>query len=334
MPEDSKNFQLEVIQDIAPKVSLFIDKYMRKAEDCWQPCDYLPDLSLNDDFQEIKNLQQESAHLPNSILVVLIGNMITEEALPSYQTFFNLLEGVNEDRNVASANPWATWSRMWTAEENRHGDLLNKYLYLTGRVDMKAVEISIQRLIQNGIDPKSDGNLYEGMVYTSFQERATKISHVNTGKIALRSGNSTLSKICNLIAGEEATHEKAYKNFMLEIFKLDPSGAIQAFSNMMKKNIQMPAAFLDKGTSSHSYSNYSNIAQEIGVYTSKDYASILSHLLSFWNIDKLTELNEKGKLAQDYLCSLPERYLKLFSRTKSNYELKEIWLKNPSLIHI
>ena len=30
------------------------------------------------------------------------------------------------------------WNRQWTAEENRHGDLMNKYCYLTGRVNMKA----------------------------------------------------------------------------------------------------------------------------------------------------------------------------------------------------
>jgi acyl-[acyl-carrier-protein] desaturase len=32
---------------------------------------------------------------------------------------------------------WAQWVRQWTSEENRHGDLLNKYLYLSGRVNMK-----------------------------------------------------------------------------------------------------------------------------------------------------------------------------------------------------
>jgi acyl-[acyl-carrier-protein] desaturase len=32
---------------------------------------------------------------------------------------------------------WAQWVRQWTSEENRHGDLLNKYLYLSGRVNMR-----------------------------------------------------------------------------------------------------------------------------------------------------------------------------------------------------
>jgi acyl-[acyl-carrier-protein] desaturase len=29
-------------------------------------------------------------------------------------------------------NGWSKWIRQWTSEENRHGDLLNKYLYLSG----------------------------------------------------------------------------------------------------------------------------------------------------------------------------------------------------------
>jgi acyl-[acyl-carrier-protein] desaturase len=40
---------------------------------------------------------------------------------------------------------------MWTAEENRHGDLLHKYLYLCGRVDMRQIEKTIQYLIGFGM---------------------------------------------------------------------------------------------------------------------------------------------------------------------------------------
>ena len=144
--------QLEVLQAIEPEVGAFIDDKMNLPAESWQPTDFLPDLSQQDFPDTIKALQERMANLPDTVLVSLIGNMITEEALPSYQTFFNLLEGINEERNVASLRPWVRWSRLWTAEENRHGDLLNKYLYLSGRVDMRAVEQSIQQLIHNGID--------------------------------------------------------------------------------------------------------------------------------------------------------------------------------------
>jgi acyl-[acyl-carrier-protein] desaturase len=41
--------------------------------------------------------------------------------------------------------------RQWTGEENRHGDLLNKYLYLSGRVNMRG-EMTTQHLINDGFD--------------------------------------------------------------------------------------------------------------------------------------------------------------------------------------
>ena len=44
-----------------------------------------------------------------------------------------------------------------------------------------------------------------------FQERATKISHGNTGRLAKAGGDETLGKICNLIAADEGRHEVAYQ---------------------------------------------------------------------------------------------------------------------------
>lgn len=52
---------------------------------------------------------------------------------------------------------------------------MNKYCYLSGRVNMRAVERTIQNLIGSGMDPKTENNPYLGFIYTSFQERATKV---------------------------------------------------------------------------------------------------------------------------------------------------------------
>ncbi|MCF8415257.1 MAG: acyl-ACP desaturase [Crocinitomicaceae bacterium] len=318
--------QLEVLKAIEHNVGEFIDDKMNLPEESWQPSDFLPDFSSPDFPESIKLIQERMANLPDSVLVSLVGNMITEEALPSYQTFFNLLEGVNDERNVASMSPWVRWSRLWTAEENRHGDLLNKYLYLSGRVDMNAVEKTIQQLLYNGVDLKTGGDPYQGLIYTSFQERATKISHVNTGKLASKSGDSVLTKICNTIAGEEALHERAYKFFMSKIIEIDPNGGIDAFLTMMKKKIVMPATLMDFGTKKNQYLNYANITQKIGVYTSLDYANIIDHLVQYWGIDKLMDLNEQGKKAQDYLSSLSQRYYRMAERMQEPEETQLIWL--------
>jgi acyl-[acyl-carrier-protein] desaturase len=323
----SNNHRLEVLDSIKDSVTEIISNDMLTPEDCWQPSDYLPNLRNDNYIDEVKELRKRASNIPNTVLVSLVGNMITEEALPSYQTWFNLLEGINKNKNLASEYPWTKWSRVWTSEENRHGDLLNKYLYLSGRVDMKSIEQTIHRLIYNGVDPLTEADPYKGIIYTSFQERATKISHVNTGKLADKSGDTTLSKICKIIAGDEARHEKSYKTMMLKILEIDPENGIIAFEKMMRNNITMPARLMDNASNDNNlFAKYANITQMIGVYTSMDYANIIEHLVKFWSIEKFKNLNPEASKAQDYLCNLPERYKKLAERQKVIEEPELIWL--------
>jgi acyl-[acyl-carrier-protein] desaturase len=280
-----------------------------------------------DALDQVKILRERAAVIPDTIITSLIGNMITEEALPSYQTYFNMLEGVNEDGSLTSDKGWVQWTRAWTAEENRHGDLLNKYLYLSGRADMRQVEQTIHRLIYNGFDPRSEKDPYQAIVYTSFQERATKISHVNTGKLADKAGDLVLGKICKQIAGDEARHEKAYKSFMSEIVKIDPNGAILAFEKMMRKQIVMPAVLMAKGGSNPTlYDQFSAITQKVGIYTGWDYARIIDHLVKLWNIETVTGLNDVASKAQEYLAGLSSRYMRLADRMKAPDEISLAWI--------
>ncbi|CAI0395964.1 unnamed protein product [Linum tenue] len=76
--------------------------------------------------------------------------MVTEDALPTYETMLNRTDGIR-DETGSSPSPWAVWNRAWTAEENRHGDLLRTFLYLSGRVDMVMVERTVQYLIGAGM---------------------------------------------------------------------------------------------------------------------------------------------------------------------------------------
>jgi len=124
---------------------------------CWQPQDYLPNPESDTFLDEVRELRERTKNISDDHLVSLVGDMITEEALPTYMTMLNTLDGVR-DETGAQPSPWGIWTRAWTAEENRHGDLMNKYLWLTGRVDMKRVEVTIQNLIGSGMDPKTENN--------------------------------------------------------------------------------------------------------------------------------------------------------------------------------
>ncbi len=311
--ERSSHSRLEVIKGMEDFVGKNIDTLLKPINESWQPSDLLPDMKDDNWREQINEFRLRAEALPDDLLVVLIGDMVTEEALPTYQTFLNRLDGV-KDETGASDSPWAQWSRGWTSEENRHGDLLNKYLYLTGKVDMRAVETTIHNLIRNGFDTQTGSDPYLGFIYTSFQERATKISHTNVAKLAKKAGDERLQKICGLIAGDEARHEKAYRLFMQKVFEVDPVEAILSFAKMMKIKITMPAHLMNDGKDRNLFTNFSNIAQKIEVYTAKDYAEIISNLVKGWDVENLKGLSDMAAKAQDYLCNLSERYLKVAGR--------------------
>jgi acyl-[acyl-carrier-protein] desaturase len=317
---------MEVISELEGMVSEAVTTLLVDPEKCWQPSDFLPDMQQEDALDQVRHLRERVAGLPDDVLVSLIGNMITEEALPSYQTYFNLLRGINEEGELTSTNSWVTWSRGWTAEENRHGDLLNKYLYLTGRVNMRKVEQSIQHLITNGFNPQTEQDPYQAMIYTSFQERATKVSHVNTGKLADKAGDSTLARICKTIAGDEARHEKAYKSFIGRVFEIDPNGAMLAFEKVMRNQIIMPAVLIDKDNDENIFARYAAITQKIGIYTTWDYAKIIDHLVNTWKIESITGLEGAAAKAQEYLSKLAGRYERIAERMKAPEEIVLPWL--------
>lgn len=306
---------VEVIEDLEPIVNEMVDEILLETGDkAWQPQDYLPDLTKENWMDEVKDLREQAGMVSDELLVVLIGDMVTEEALPTYQTLLNTFEGC-DDPTGTTQSAWARWSRGWTSEENRHGDLLNKYLYLGGKCDMRSIEVTIQHLITSGFNPGAKKDPYRGFVYTSFQERATKISHGNVGKLAKDMGDKNLQKICAKIAGDEARHEIAYQRFCTEILERDPEGLLAVFADMMRGQIVMPAELMTDGKDADLYKNFSEVAQRLEVYTALDYAEIIKHLVKKWDLENLTGLDGDAEKDREYLCKLPERYRKLAERS-------------------
>ncbi|TAJ52410.1 MAG: acyl-ACP desaturase [Chitinophagaceae bacterium] len=304
----------------------FIDSFLKPIDTNWQPSDLLPD-SANENFlAEVKELRLQCRELPYDYLAVLIGDIITEEALPTYETWLMDIEGIGQ----TNKSGWSKWIRMWTAEENRHGDLLNKYVYLSGRVNMRQMEISTQYLIADGMEIGTARDPYRNFVYTSFQEMATNISHRRTASLSKQYGNNQLSKICGVIAADESRHAKAYRSFIQRIFEIDTSEMMLAFEDMMRKKIVMPAHFLrQQGEKIGStFSHFSDAAQRLGVYTTIDYTDILENLIKEWDIGNMRSLTDAAERARDYLMGLPDRFRRVAERTtiKSPLEYEFNWI--------
>lgn len=317
--------QLEVMKTLNSKVEGFIAKYLTPIEKIWQPADFLPDTSTQDFKYELEELQTYAHEMEYDIFVTLIGDCITEEALPSYEAWLMGVEGVNQEEKG-----WSNWVRAWSAEENRHGDLLSRYLYLCGRVNMREMEVTTHYLINDGFDLGTSMDPYKNFVYTSFQETATNISHRRVGTLAKQSGNTKLAKMCGVIAADEARHAKAYKHFVEEIFNLDPSGMMVSFEQMMRNKIVMPAHLMRESGQKvgELWEHFSDAAQRCMVYTAQDYINILKELLDDWKIEHFDGLTEKAQKAQEYLMKLPHRLQRVTDRIATpdlRFEFK--WVK-------
>lgn len=302
------------MQTIEKSMDEILNKYLKPIDSIWQPSDLLPASNGPEFFEEIREIQELAKEMDYDLWAVLIGDTITEEALPTYESWLMNVEGVDQE----GRNGWSKWVRAWTAEENRHGDLLNKYLYLSGRVNMREMEISTQYLINDGFDIGTGYDPYKNFVYTSFQELATNISHRRVASLSKQSGNARLAKICGIIASDEARHANAYIDFINRIFELDPSEAMLAFEDMMRKKIVMPAHFLREtgGAIGELFSHFSDAAQRVGVYTTYDYIEILESLLKGWRIEHISDLNDSAEKARDYLTALPGRLKRIAERIK------------------
>lgn len=325
-----KNIRLEVMQLLEKKVDTFMNDYLIPVEKIWQPTDLLPDSEKETFFEEVKELREIAKDLPYDFWVVLVGDTITEEALPTYESWLSEVEGVDSE----AKNGWSRWVKSWTGEENRHGDVLNKYLYLSGRVNMREVEMTTQHLINDGFDIGTGRDPYKNFVYTSFQELATYISHNRVAQMAKKYGDNKLSKMCKLIAGDEMRHHTAYAEFITQIFKVDPSEMMLAFQYMMKQKIVMPAHFLRESGEkiSSAFENFSDSAQRIGVYTAADYVDILQKLIDKWEIDKMRGLTDDAEKARDYLMKLPARMARISERLVVPQESHVFKWVQPALI--
>lgn len=313
-----KNIRREVMQTLEKNIDSFVNDFLITPEKIWQPTDFLPNSQKDSFIEEVKEIQELSKELSDDFWVVLVGDTITEEALPTYESWLLDVDGISQHENNGSDNGWAKWIRAWTSEENRHGDVLNKYLYLSGRVNMREVEISTQHLIADGFDIGTATDPYKNFVYTSFQELATYISHNNVAKIARKKGHKALAKMSKIIAGDEMRHHVAYTEFVKQIFKIDPSEMMLAFQHMMKHKITMPAMHLRDsfGVKGSLFDDFSTVAQRLGVYTGFDYVDILKKLTTSWEIDKITNLTPEAEKARDYLMKLPERMYRITERIK------------------
>ena len=306
-------FRQEVLNELDAHVGDSLNLIL-PVERAWQASELLPDMTAEDWREQLESCRRAAALLPDELLVTLVANMITEEALPNYHAWLSNLES-GFDRQGVGQSGIARWMRV--AEEKRHGEALHLFLYATGRVDLKAVSRTIQYLLRNGFDPQTENDVYLGFMYTSIQERATFVAHSGVAKLARQYDNPLLARMCDHIAGDEVRHEKAYARFVTKLFQLDPDGTLIALQKMLSKSVVMPSRLMSDGQDPDIFGLFSAITQKNGIYTTHDYARIVAHFVEFWGVAHIAAMSGDARRAQDYICSLPARFAKLADRVAS-----------------
>ena len=297
----------EVLSHLEEKVKEWMEDHVDKRK-LWFSSDFLPaDEKMNDDQEtNIKKLRERVRGIKDEVRVAVALNLLTEEGLPH---FHRLIAKYLGDRSF-----WSKWNNMWTAEEDRHGALIRDYVRDGRLFSFREVELMQFHYIESGFNPDWDKDPYKVFVYTTLQERATQVSHKNTGKLA-GEDEPLLNGILSSIAADEAKHYTFYRNVFKEVLKLDPNSAMLSAADIMPA-IDMP------GISMPNFRDMADVVRRIGIYGPNDYKRIVEEAIKFWEIELITGLNDVAQKAQEKILSIPKRLEKVAEYIEKRTESK------------
>ncbi len=305
---DSKQHstKFEVLASLENIVKQMIENHESKRQ-LWYSSDILPVDEGTNTEKEIKELRDRARGIPDSVRVALALNILTEEGLPHFHRLIA--------EHLGSSTFWSQWNNLWTAEEDRHGNILRDYVRDSRLLNFRVLERLQFNYIRAGFNPDWNKDPYKIFVYTTCQEKATQISHVNTGKISAKQ-EPLLDSITQKVSQDESRHYAFYMNIFKEILERDPNVALESAAAIMP-SIEMP------GISVTNFNDYADVVRRSGIYGPRDYKRIIDQLLQTWRIEALTSLNEIGRKAQEKIMSIPTRlervaeYIESRSKSKS-----------------
>lgn len=286
----------ELLNHLEDKVKEWMDAHLSKRK-LWFSSDFLPadEKMSDDDEKNINKLRERVRGIPDEVRVAVAVNLLTEEGLPHFHRLIA--------KHLGDESFWAKWNNMWTAEEDRHGGVLRDYARDSRLFNFRQIEMMQYHYQESGFNPDWDRDPYKVFVYTTLQERATQISHKNTGKLA-GENEPLLNGILSNIAADEAKHFTFYRNVFKEVLNLDPSKALQSAAAIMPA-IDMP------GISMPNFREMADVVRRVGIYGPWDYKQIVEEAIKFWEIELMTGLDEIAAKAQEKILAIPERLKKI-----------------------
>ncbi|BBZ70977.1 acyl-ACP desaturase [Mycobacterium paraseoulense] len=233
MSNDLTNLQL--LHELEPVVEDLLNRHLSMFKE-WNPHDYVP-WSDGKNFHALDGQDWEpgDTRLPDVAQVAMVQNLLTEDNLPSYHREIAM--------NFSMDGPWGQWINRWTAEEARHSTALRDYLVVTRAVDPVALERLRLEQMTRGFSPGQNQqgdmfaeSLFDSVMYVSFQELATRVSHRNTGKA---SQDPIAEQLMARVSHDENLHMIFYRDVSAAGLDIAPNQAMKSVHRILR-NFKMP----------------------------------------------------------------------------------------------
>jgi acyl-[acyl-carrier-protein] desaturase len=304
-PEYETLAKVEVLADLEPVVHELMITHEAKRI-LWFPHELLDAAPDTDPDAHLKELRARANGISLPARVALGLNLLTEEGLPHFHRLLATYLGGDTF--------WSKWTNLWTAEEDRHGAVLHDYMHDSKILNNPILERMQFEYLKAGFEPQWDKDPYRVFVYTTLQERATQISHSNTGKLAGKY-EPTIGTVLSNVAKEEARHYTFYRTIFKEVIKRDPNNALASAAEIMP-SIDMP------GVNMPNFRDMADVIRRAGIYGPRDYLTIVEEQIKYWAIDTITGLNEMGKIAQEKILGIPKRLERVSDAMESRTRAK------------
>lgn len=282
--------KVEVLNDLAHDVEILMEAHESKRV-LWFPSDLLQPEPETDPDEFVRQLRRRAEGITLPARVALCLNTLTEEGLPHFHRLISQYLGPD--------SIWAKWNNLWTAEEDRHGAILHDYTRDSRILDNPVMERMQFEYLRAGFEPTWDKDPYRVFVYTTLQERATQVSHANTGKLASEH-EPLIGEVLSNVAKEEARHYVFYRAIFERVLARDPNRALESAAHIMP-SIDMP------GISMPHFREMADVIRRAGIYGPRDYLRIVQDAIKYWAIDAVSGLNEAGRQAQEKILAIPAR---------------------------
>jgi len=282
--------KVEVLADLEPDVVELMQSHEAKRV-LWFPSELLAPAPDTDPDRYVSQLRERARGISLPARVALCLNTLTEEGLPHFHRLISQYLGPD--------SIWSKWNNLWTAEEDRHGTILHDYTRDSRILDNPVMERMQFEYLKAGFEPSWDKDPYRVFVYTTLQERATQVSHANTGKVASEH-EPLIGTVLSNVAKEEARHYVFYRAIFERVLERDPNRALDSAAHIMP-SIDMP------GVNMPHFREMADVIRRAGIYGPRDYLRIVEEAVRFWAIDKIDGLNEMGKKAQEKILAIPAR---------------------------